>query len=64
MQGSWIDFDKLWETVSQISECWKIYIKFRVFFFKKIVDCANFGNAQVCGRCMDRGVIIIKLPKR
>jgi hypothetical protein len=36
MQGSWIDFDKLWETVSQISECWKIYIKFRVFFLKKL----------------------------
>ena len=47
-----------------VSGCGYIFRKFRAFFVKVCGAWVNCCRAWVCKKCMDRGLVVIKLPKR
>jgi hypothetical protein len=62
MLGPWIDFDKFGGLFAIVGP-WEDFRKFGGLFLN-LWTCVNFCKAQVCERCMDHGLIIIKLPER
>ena len=64
MQGPWVDRHESGGLFCNVSGCGYIFRKFRAFFVKVCGAWVNCCRAWVCKKCMDRGLVVIKLPER
>ena len=64
MQGHGLIVMNLGGLFCNVSGCGYIFRKFRAFFVKVCGAWVNCCRAWVCKKCMDRGLVIIKLPER
>ena len=64
MEEPWVDRHESGGLFCKVSCCGYIFRKFRVFFVKVCGAWVNCCRAWFCKKCMDRGLVVIKLPER
>jgi len=64
IEGSWVDRHEFGGLFCKVSGCGYIFRKFRTFLVNVCGAWVNCCRVWVCKKCMDRGLVVIKLFER